>query len=94
MNDIKSYKVYQLDQTPKGEYSPSLEKQLKRVREHFKRIYNIEPQELLIGPIKVGEQVLVPNGQVYIPIPEQISVAVGGYAFVTGYDTEDPSRKT
>lgn len=91
---IVSYKAYKLEQTPKGEYQPSLEKQLKQIKEHFKRIYNVEPGELLIGPIKQGEQILVPEGQVYIQVPGMAEVVVEGYAFTTGYDTENPELKT
>lgn len=86
MSDIKSYRVYVLELTPKGEYNPSLEKQLASVTKQFKAVYGVEPEEFLIGPIKKGEQVFVREGLVYIPIPDNKPSIVEGYEFVTGYD--------
>lgn len=90
---VISYKAYQLNKTLKGEYQPSLERQLADIRKHFKRIYNVEPGELLIGPIKKGEQIIVPEAQVYIQLPGSVEVQIEGYAFTTGYDTEHPELK-
>lgn len=95
MIDTKSYKVYLFNKTPKGEYSPPLEVQLKRFKEHFKSIYGSDPEDVLIGPIKDGEQVFVRDGLVYMPLPEVAeSQEPEGYTFTTGYDTPDPSKKT
>ncbi len=87
--DIIMYKAYQLNQTPKGEYQPSLKQQLEEIKKSFSRIYGVEPDNLLIGPIKKGEQIIVPKGQVYIQIPEMVGIRAEGYEFTTGYDTKN-----
>jgi hypothetical protein len=93
MSEI-SYKVYQLNTTPKGEYSPPLEQQIESFKENFKRIYSVEPKEILIGPIWKGKHIFVRESLVYIPIPEQIPTHVEGYEFTTGYDTKYPELRT
>lgn len=76
----KNYVAYRLDKI-RGQYSPAKEKQLEQIRELFKQRFGVEPETLFVGPIKIGEQVLVHEDEVWIEMPEKKR----GDHFVTAY---------
>lgn len=93
----KEYKVYLLNRTPKGEFTPPVEKQLAAIREHFMGIYGVEPEHIFLGPVKdaSGQYIIIPKDYVWIPLPDiQIVSPPEGYQFITGYDSDHPEMKT